>query len=409
MPDLQGKNEFILVNLARYAIIARMIERMLYNTVREALAAFPAVALLGPRQIGKTTLALALAEHFPALYLDLESAQDLSKLTDAEHYLSLHEDKLIIIDEIQRAPRLFQTLRGLIDSGRRKGLRYGRFLLLGSASIELIKQSSETLAGRLATLELAPLTLREVDKQTQDSLFVRGGFPDSFLAANDDLSYLWRENFIRTYLERDIPLLGPRIPAETLRRFWTMLAHHQAQLLNAAQLARALAVDGKTIVRYLDLMVDLLLVRRLPPWHNNVGKRLVKSPKIFVRDSGLVHALLGLKDYEGILGHPIAGASWEGFVIENIMACLPVGANAHFYRTSAGAEIDLLLTLPNHTLWAIEIKRSTAPKLSKGFYLACEAIQPDERFVIYGGEECYSLGDNVQALGIGALLDLLVE
>src|SRR5215470_16289040 len=333
-----------------------MIQRRLQSILAQRLNEYPAVALLGPRQVGKTTLALALAETRPSLYLDLESAADRAKLADPELYLADHEDKLVILDEVHRLPNLFQPLRGLIDRGRRQGKRTGRFLLLGSASIDLLQQSGETLAGRIAYIELAPFDATEIAREQVNSLWVRGGFPDSLLAPDDAASLRWRQDFIRTYLERDIPQLGPRVPAETLRRFWTMLAHHQGGLVNAAQLARGLGVDGKTVARYLDLLVDLLLVRRLPPWHKNVGKRLVKSPKVFIRDSGVTHALLGLSDKEALLGHPIVGSSWEGFVLENLLTMMIPEAEASFYRTSAGAEVDLVLTFPGGRTWAIEIK-----------------------------------------------------
>ncbi len=318
-----------------------MFPRRLLSALASALAEAPAAALLGPRQVGKTTLALDLAEARLAIYLDLESEADRAKLADPELYLSQHADKLVILDEIQRTPQLFRSLRGLIDTGRRRGQGKGRFLVLGSASIDLLKQSSESLAGRIRYLALGPLDASEVGGGRLDALWLRGGFPESLLAASDAASLRWRADFIRTYLERDIPQFGPRIPAETLRRFWTMLAHQQGGLLNAAALARALAVDGKTVASYLDLLVDLLLVRRLAPWHGNIRKRLVKSPKVYVRDSGLVHALLGIGDHEALLSHPVAGGSWEGLAIESLIAAAPAGSEAHFFRTAAGAEIDL--------------------------------------------------------------------
>ncbi|HRE90177.1 MAG TPA: ATP-binding protein, partial [Myxococcota bacterium] len=279
-----------------------MLPRQLASQLEAIIETTPAVVLLGPRQVGKTTLALAIAEKRPSIYLDLETAADRAKLSEPQLYLSRHSDQLVIMDEVHRMPGLFEELRGLIDSGRRRGVRAGRFLLLGSASIDLLRQSSESLAGRVSYLELAPLDGREVPSSDLERLWVRGGFPDSFLASNDQRSMRWRRDFIRTYLERDIPMLGPRVPAETLRRFWTMLAHHQSGLLNASAFARSLGVDGKTVASYLDLLVDLLLVRRLPPWHANVGKRLVKSPKIYVRDSGLTHTLLGLTSLDDLLG-----------------------------------------------------------------------------------------------------------
>ncbi len=384
-----------------------MIQRHLQPQLISLLADYPAVALLGPRQVGKTTLALEVADSVSSIYLDLESVADRAKLADPELYLADHEDKLVILDEVHRVPELFQSLRGLIDRGRRKGKRVGRFLLLGSASIDLLKQSGETLAGRIAYLELPALGVLEIEVDKQDDLWIRGGFPDSYLAAKDATSIGWRQNFIRTYLERDVPQLGPRIAAETLRRFWVMLAHTQGGLHNAASLARGLGVDGKTIAKYLDLMVDLLLVRRLMPWHRNVGKRLVKSPKIFVRDSGVAHALLGLGSKEDVLGHPVVGHSWEGFVIENLISVSPFGTEASFYRASGGAEVDLILALPGRKPWAIEIKRSLEPRLSKGFYHACADIKPEAKFVVYPGDERFKMPNGVEAINVAELAHLL--
>lgn len=384
-----------------------MIRRRLLADLGTALSEAAAVALLGPRQAGKTTLALEVAKKRPSLYLDLESESDRAKLAEPELYLAQHDDKLVILDEIQRTPQLFSSLRGLIDKGRRSGRGTSRFLVLGSASIDLLKQSSESLAGRIRYLELGPLDAGEVGRERLDSLWLRGGFPESLLAASDAASLRWRTDFIRTYLERDIPQLGPRIPAETLRRLWTMLAHQQGGLLNAAALARALAVDGKTIASYLDLLVDLLLVRRLAPWHANVRKRLVKSPKVYVRDSGLVHALLGIADREALLSHPVSGGSWEGLAIESLIAAAPADTDANFLRTAAGAEIDLLLKLPGQRKpWAIEIKRGLAPKLERGFQLACETVRPDRRLVVYGGTERFRLAEDVEVV---SLVDLCEE
>ena len=377
-----------------------MISRSLTPSLIDALANSPAVALLGPRQAGKTTLALEVAKATgrPSHYLDLESEQDRGKLAQAELYLADHADQLVILDEVHRAPGLFPILRGLIDKGRRAGRKTGRFLLLGSASLDLLKQSGETLAGRIAYLELAPFNLLETRHLPADELWVRGGFPESLLASSGPRSLRWRHDFIRSYLERDIPQFGPRIAAETLRRFWGMLAHHQGGLLNTAQFARNLGVDAKTAAAYLDLLVDLLLVRRLPPWHANLGKRLVKSPKVYVRDSGLVHALLGIADKETLLSHPVVGQSWECFVIENLLACAPDGVQGHFYRSSAGAEIDLLLAWPDGKLWAIEIKRSLAPKLERGFHAACADLKPARKLVIYPGDESFRLAEDIEAM-----------
>ncbi len=389
-----------------------MIYRLAEARISDLLTRFPAVAVLGPRQVGKTTLARRLVEELgaAAVYLDLELPSHRAKLSDPELYFSSQEDRLVVLDEIQRVPGLFEVLRGVIDERRRQGRRHRQFLLLGSASIDLLQQSSETLAGRIAYSELTPLLAEEVatkKRGDRDRLWLRGGFPDSFLAADEAASVEWREEFIGTYLERDIPLLGPRIPAETLRRFWTMLAHEQGTLLNAASVAGAIGVSGQTVGRYLDLMVDLLLVRRLPPWSKNAGKRLVRSPKVYVRDSGLVHALLGLRDLDAVLGHPVTGGSWEGFVIENLLAAAPSGTSACFYRTAVGAEIDLVLDLPPKERWAIEIKRSSAPVLSKGFYLGCGDIKATRRMVVHAGEDTFGLGDGVEAVSLpGALAAL---
>ena len=385
-----------------------LITRSAQPRVEALLRQFPAVALLGPRQAGKTTLAQATARARGrvAVYLDLETPSDLARLADPEHYLASQEGALVILDEIHRVPGLFQVLRGLIDRGRAKGRRVGRFLLLGSASIDLLRQSSETLAGRIAYAELTPLLERELAPRRAkgESLWVRGGFPDSFLAANDAASFEWRQAFIRTYLQRDIPQLGPRVPAETLRRFWTMLAHEQGQLVNHARIAAGLAVSGQTVTRYLDLLTDLLLVRQLRPWSRNAGKRLVRSPKVYVRDSGVAHALLGLRRRDDVLAHPVAGPSWEGYVIENLCAAAPRGTEAWFYRTSAGAEIDLVLELPGARVFAIEIKRSLAPGHSKGFDIGSDDVGATHRYVVYPGSETFGLDRRTTAIPLGALV-----
>ena len=386
-----------------------MIKRWIHETVLDRLALFPAVALLGPRQVGKTTLARDIASGRPSVYLDLESPRDRSKLADPARYLEQHEDKLVVLDEVHRVPELFQTLRGLIDRGRRRGHKTGRFLLLGSASMDLLRQSGESLAGRIAYVDLPPVGVLEIAEEDREKLWVRGGFPDSFLADDDEHSMMWRDYFIKSYLERDIPDLGPRIPAETLHRFWTMLAHSQGSVMNAAQLARSLAVDGKTIARYLDLMVDLLLVRRLRPYYTNTKKRLVKSPKVYVRDSGVTHALLGVPDREALFGYPVAGMSWEGFVIENLVAAAPERTLASFYRTSAGAEIDLVLEFPGLTeKWAIEIKSGLSAKPTKGFYNAIEDVHPEKTFIVYAGEERYPVSEGVEAISVSEIAQMLL-
>jgi predicted AAA+ superfamily ATPase len=380
-----------------------MIERRLQSQIRTDLDAQSAVALLGPRQVGKTTLALAIAEAVPSLYLDLEDPVDRDKLADPALYLAAHEDKLVILDEIQNAPNLFSTLRGVIDKGRRKGHQTGRFLLLGSASIDLLRQSSESLAGRIAYRELAPIDIIETGPPKQDVLWLRGGFPRSFLSSGDTASLDWRRDFLRTYLSRDIPLLEPRIPAETLRRLWTMLAHAQGTLLNASRLGASLSLSSPTVARYIDLLVDLLLIRRLAPFHANVGKRLIKSPKIYVRDSGVLHALLAIPTLTALFDHPIVGASWEGFVVETLINCAPAWTTPYFYRTTAGAEIDLLLDLPGAELWAIEIKRGLSPRTERGFHIACADLEPTRRFVVYSGSERVPMSHEIEAVGLHAL------
>jgi uncharacterized protein len=380
-----------------------MIERTIGSEVAALLEQTPAVVLTGARQVGKTTLAHALAARREATYLDLESAADRARLAEPQLYFADHADELVVLDEIQRAPGLFEELRGTIDEGRREGEGVGRFLLLGSASIDLLAQSGETLAGRIAIVEMTPLELGEVGEKRLDELWVRGGFPQSFLAAGEQRSRRWREDFIRTYLERDIPLLGPRIPAETLRRFWTMLAHNQGGLLNAANIARGLGVSGATVGHYLDLMVDLLLVRRLPPRLENAGKRLVRSPKVYVRDSGLVHALLGIGDKEALLGHPVVGASWEGMAIENLVTAAGPAAEASFYRTGGGAEIDLVLRWADGREWAVEVKRTLAPRVERGMRSALDDLKPERSFIAYPGPERYRLGPDTWAIGLAAL------
>ena len=384
-----------------------MYTRQTYQLVQSALANQAAVVLLGPRQVGKTTLALEIASEQPSVYLDLERDADRQILTEPDLYLDEQVGKLVILDEVQQTPDLFKSLRGQIDQRRRAGFRTGQFLLLGSASNVLLQQSAESLAGRVRYIEMPPLQLTEVGADQLLALWLRGGFPDSFLAANDQASMEWRLDFLRTYLERDIPALGPRIPAATLRRFWSMLAHVQGGLLNAAALAEGLGVSGQTIGRYLDLLVDLMLVRRLQPWHENVGKRLVKSPKVYVRDSGIVHALLSLGSTESLLGHPAVGGSWEGFCIETLLAAAPVGTESFFYRTSAGAELDLVLRLPGGDIWAVEIKRTTAPKVSRGFHTGAEDVKANRKLLIYAGNRDVPVAGDIRAIpleqGIGLL------
>lgn len=383
-----------------------MITRHITATVQQALNRQAAVAIIGPRQVGKTTLAYELADARPSLYLDLESPADRNKLRDPELFLGQQEDKLVILDEIHRVPELFQSLRGLIDKGRRKGKRTGRFMILGSASIDLLRQSSETLAGRIEYVEMGPLDVLEAGQGDEilNRLWLRGGFPDSYLAADDSDSLTLRQDFIRTYLERDVPQFGFRIPTETVERLWTMLAHQQGALLNVSQLAAGLGVSSHSVNHYIGLLVDLLLVRRLRPYHTNVGKRLIKAPRTYIRDSGLLHALLRIGDLNTLAGHPVVGSSWEGFVIENLLAAAPRRTQASFYRTVAGAEMDLVLELGGqHGLWAVEVKRSLAPAPSKGFHHAREDLQPARTFIVYAGQERYPLAAGVEVISLREL------
>jgi predicted AAA+ superfamily ATPase len=389
-----------------------MIKRRIEIAVKEALQRSPSVALIGPRQVGKTTIALNISESTPSLYLDLESRLDLEKVRDIAAFHADNSDKMIILDEVQRLPEIFAPLRGIIDKERRKGHKTGQFLFLGSASIDLLQQSSESLAGRIAYIELFPVDALEYTGNKQESLntlWLRGGFPESLLAKSDKNSMKWRLDFIKTYLERDVPQLGPRIPAETLERFWTMLAHNQGTVLNAAKLARNLDVSGVTIVRYLDLMCDLLLVRRLKPWTFNIGKRLVRSPKIYVRDSGITHALLHIESYNDLLGHPVVGGSWEGFVIENILSVVPSRVQPFYYGTPGGAEIDLILEFSAKEKWAIDIKRSSSPSLSKGFHTACADIKPKRRYVVYSGTDKFTLGEGITAISLSGLMQEILR
>lgn len=388
-----------------------MFDRFITEEMQQALLSTPAVVLLGPRQIGKTTLALSLAQP-DGVYLDLESPEDRNKLSNVEQYLRSRQDRLVVLDEVQRLPTLFEPLRGLIDHARRHppgGRKTGLYLLLGSASLDLIQHSSETLAGRVAFMELSGLHRLEVPPSLWDDLWLRGGFPESLTADTLADSVRWRRDFTRTYLERDVAQFAPRIAAEMLRRFWTMLAHLQASTVNVAQLARNLGVDTRTAGGYLDLLTDLLLVRRLGPWHSNQGKRLVKSPKIYIRDSGLLHSLLGITDMDSLLSHPVVGASWEGHVVESLLAVAPSDVTPSFYRSSAGAEIDLLLTWPNGEHWAIEVKRSTTLKVERGFYSACNDIQPVKKWVIYPGAEAYPLHDGVEAMPLHMAMKQLAD
>lgn len=391
-----------------------MIQRDLEDRVKTALQISSSVALTGPRQVGKTTLALRIAQNIPSVYLDLENRLDLQKAQNIEDFYQAHKDKLIILDEVQRLPEIFAPIRGLIDQGRRDGRKTGQFLFLGSASIELLRQSSETLAGRIAYIELFSVNALEYAQdagKTNDlnRLWTRGGFPESLLAESDTASMNWRYNFIKTYLERDIPQLGPRVPSETLERFWMMLAHGQGTNVNASKLAANIDVSNMTVARYIDLLVDLLLVRKIRPYATNTKKRLVKSPKIFVRDSGIAHTLLNISSYDDLLGHPVLGKSWEGFVIENIVSVLPSRARPYYYRTVGGAEIDLVIEFGAGEKWAVEIKRGASLALKRGFYEACADIKPEKTFVIYGGTDSFPLENGITALPLQEFMRILKD
>jgi len=389
-----------------------MIFRRLENQLLTTLSRSATVVLTGPRQIGKTTIALQMAEHIPALYLDLEDEQDRQKVAEIKAFQQQNRGKLMILDEVQRVPEIFASIRGIIDKERRSGNRNGLFLFLGSASLELLKQSSESLAGRISYLELHPVDVLEFAADSTDALhqlWLRGGFPESLLSTSDSSSLSWRKDFIRSYLERDIPQLGPRIPAETLNRFWTMLAHLQGTTLNHSQLARNLDISSPTVHSYLDLLVDLLLVRRLQPWISNEGKRLVKSPKVYIRDSGIAHALVNIVDYSTLVSHPIAGGSWEGFVIENIFSILPHHIRPYYYRSQAGAELDLILEISNREKWAIEIKRSSVPTIGKGFHIAADDIKATRRYVVYAGQDTFSVGKGVMAISLREMMEEVMK
>jgi uncharacterized protein len=364
--------------------------------------------------VGKTTLARQLAEDLKdTLYLDLERLADRRKLDDAAAFLEAQAGHLTVLDEVRRVPELFEELRGIVDDRRAAGEQSRQFLLLGSASLDLIQRVSETLAGRIVYLEMPPIGMEEAGPTgiPIEQLWLRGGFPDSLTAANDEDSYLWRQAFVRSYLERDVFMFAPRMPAATIGRFWTMLANGQGSTLNSARLAQGLGVSAPMINRYVDLLVDLMLVRRLPPWSGNIGKRLVKSPKIYVRDSGLVHALLEIGTLNQLLGHPVVGPSWEGFVIEALINAVGPNTPAYFYRTADGSEIDLVFEHAGKPKVAIEIKRSSAPNVEKGFFIACDDLGISHRIIVGSGKDDYPVKGDAKVMSpasaIGAVRDLL--
>lgn len=389
-----------------------MIERKIAADIQNLLSQFPAVGIIGPRQVGKTTLARSLAQEATRtpLYLDLENPVDLAKLNDPHAFFTENTHHLIILDEIQRKPELFPVLRGIIDENRRNGIRSGEFLILGSASVDLLRQSSESLAGRISYVELTGLLPDEtqVTGGNLNRLWLRGGFPDSYLAADDRASLTWRNSFITTYLERDIPQFGLNVPVALLRQLWTMLCHGQGTLINYSTLARNLDISSPSVSRYIQFLEDLFLVRILNPWHGNIQKRLIKTPKVYVRDSGILHALLRIVDHNDLLGHPIVGASWEGWVLENLLARLPAHVFSSFYRSAAGAEVDLVLESGQKVL-AIEIKKSTAPSLTKGFYLAAEDIGATHKYLVHGGTDEFPLKGDVRAVPLSKMMEIVAK
>jgi hypothetical protein len=379
------------------------VPRALEQDIERRLETTPVVAVLGPRQCGKSTLARQIAARRPGtVFLDLERPSDRSKLADPEAFFALHDRVLVCLDEVQRAPDLFPVLRSVVDERALPG----QFLLLGSASPDLMRQSAETLAGRIAFLELTPFRLAEVGRGAPEKalseLWLRGGFPRSFLATDDDASEQWRVDFVRTFLEMDVAAIAPRIATERLERFWRMCAHLHGQLLNARQLGAALGVSGHTVRAYLELLQKTFMLRLLPPLHANLGKRLVKSPKVFIRDAGVLHALLGIPSHEALLGHPTRGASWEGLVIEEVIAAFPRW-RASFVRTSNGAEMDLVLERGTRRL-GFECKAASAPRPSRGFWDVVGAVGVEQAFVVAPIREAFPLGRHAAALPLGELV-----
>lgn len=385
-----------------------MIPRRVEQQVLDRLAAVPAVVMVGTRQVGKTTLARKIAATRPSLYLDLERPADRRRLDDPDAYLRSQRGVLVVLDEVQRSPGIFEVLRGIIDERRLAGDRAGHFLLLGSASLDLLQQSSETLAGRVSYLDVDPINATEASSVGLDvgRLWLRGGLPDSLSASDDESSIVWRRDFIRSYLERDVSMFAPRLPAETIGRLWTMLAHCQGSLLNLARLASSLGHSQPTVGRYVDLLVDLKLVRRLQPWSGNIGKRLTRAPKIYIRDSGILHALLELSTLDALAGHPVVGPSWEGFVIENLVSMATPGRVPTFFRTADGAEIDLVFEVGGRPMLAVEVKRSTAPHVERGFSIGADDLCISRRIVVHSGHDRFPLRSGIEAL---PLADAMAE
>ncbi len=387
-----------------------MLNRWIMQRLRKSISRNSAVALLGARQVGKTTLSKVIAKDMNSTYLDLEDSEEVLLLQDPKTYLRSERDKLVILDEIQRAPDLFPILRGLIDSNRQEGRDAGQFLILGSASMSLLKQSSESLAGRISYIEMTGLNILELesDQQGVNDLWFRGGYPRSYLAPDDESAMEWLEDLIRTYLERDVPQTGFDISARKLRILWTMLAHLQGETINTSNLASNLELSRTTVNRYIEILTNLLLIRRIEPWYANVKKRIVKSPRHYVRDSGILHRLLGIENHRALLTNPILGKSWEGFVVENIHSVIPRLSQTYFYRTAAGAEIDLVVKMPNAQVWGIEIKYGAAPRLGKHVKRTFEDIGATHKFIVYGGEREFPIGDDIWMIPLSKLMDKLI-
>jgi len=376
-------------------------KRYIWPLLQEYLSLFPAVGLIGPRQVGKTTLVKNLLLEKESIYLDLEKASDKAKLANAELFLKTHQNKTVILDEIQMMPELFTELRSLIDEKREAG----RFILLGSASPDLIRKSADSLAGRIAYLELTPFHLGEVEADEIDKLWIRGGFPLSYLAYSERGSRLWRENFIKTYIERDLGLLGLNTDPFLVERFWRMLAHAQGGLLVSENFARALGISRPTVNRYLEFLHGSFMVRLLQPYFPNVKKRLVASPKVYIRDSGLLHSLTGIDSYEDLINQLLVGHSWEGFVIEQICNVLGDAYEYYFYRTHQGAECDLLLVKSGKVKHAIEIKNTLSPKISKGFRISMQDTRAEKGTIICRFTDSYPLEENIEAMGLWNFLE----
>lgn len=386
-----------------------MLDRMITQHLLEEIDLNPAVVLLGARQVGKTTLAKKVSQYIPAIYLDLESPSDLSRLDDPVGFLRGSRDKLIIIDEIQRAPDLFMALRGVIDENRFAGKEGNQFLLLGSASMDLMRQSSQSLAGRISYVDMSGANILEAGYSNKHKLWLRGGFPNIYLAKNDEVAMSRLEYLIRSYLERDIPQMGFNVPAARLRKLWTMLAHLQGEQVNYSKLASNLEVDRKSVNYYIDILINLLLVRRIEPWHSNIKKRLVKSPRYYIRDSGILHRLLGIGSQDALSSHPALGKSWEGFVVENILSVLSCLAEAYFYRTAAGAEIDLVIKMPNMEIWAVEIKYGLSPKISKHYSQICDDVGATQKFIVYGGDDEFMISGGVRMISLAKIMEKIAQ